>query len=54
MKEPCSIRDLILSCMIDPYGVVVLRIQAEPPERWMVAAVVTTVLAAKSNGKSET
>ncbi|MNW04445.1 hypothetical protein D3C71_2005340 [compost metagenome] len=32
----------------------VFLIQAEPPERWIVAAVVTVVFAAKSNGKSET
>ncbi len=43
-----------LSFMEIPYALAVLRTQAEPPERWMVAAVVTTVLAAKSNGKSET
>ncbi|MNE66095.1 hypothetical protein D3C80_1616270 [compost metagenome] len=52
MKAPISLRLWMLRFMACPYAV--LRIQAEPPERWMVAAVVTTVLAAKSNGKSDT
>src|SRR5690625_2147601 len=52
VKAPISFRLSMLSCMIGPY--VALRIQALPPDLWMVASVVTTLLAAKSNGKSDT